>query len=271
MRRRDILLQAAVLPIVAALGAYGAGRGVDAVRRRDRAQPGARPGAEGVAGARCHAARLAEEPGVSGLPLDPVRSWPRAVAWPGAALHRRVLPSRLPLQGGGQDLRGRQRPRRTDPLQPGPVHLRQGEAARPPTSASPASACTTRSTAPTISTRSAPFSAPAISALWRRTRATGCRRGGSRSRPRIPPARSSRCSASFWLERPGKGSDTIVVHALLDSPSAAAAFRFTIRPGKQTVFDTEMALYPRTDLADCRYRAAHLDVPVRRQRPHARR
>jgi glucans biosynthesis protein len=54
---------------------------------------------------------------------------------------------------------------------------------------------------------------------------------------------------TFWLERPGKGSDAIVVHALLDSPSAAAAFRFTIRPGKQTVFDAEMALYPRTDIA----------------------
>ncbi len=53
---------------------------------------------------------------------------------------------------------------------------------------------------------------------------------------------------SFWLERPGKGSDAIVVHALLDSQSAAAAFRFTIRPGKQTVFDTEMALYPRADI-----------------------
>ena len=76
---------------------------------------------------------------------------------------------------------------------------------------------------------------------------------------------------AFWLERPGKGSDAIVVHALLDSPSAAAAFRFTIRPGKQTVFDTEMALYPRTDLADRRHRAADLDVPVRCQRPHARR
>src|SRR5215472_13074636 len=54
---------------------------------------------------------------------------------------------------------------------------------------------------------------------------------------------------AFWLERPGKGSDAIVVHALLDSQSAAAAFRFTIRPGKQTIFDTEMALYPRVDLA----------------------
>jgi glucans biosynthesis protein len=54
---------------------------------------------------------------------------------------------------------------------------------------------------------------------------------------------------SFWLERPAKGADAIVVHALLDSPSAAATFRFTIRPGRQTVFDTEMALYPRADIA----------------------
>jgi glucans biosynthesis protein len=54
---------------------------------------------------------------------------------------------------------------------------------------------------------------------------------------------------TFWLERPGKGSDAIVVHALLDSQSATAAFRFTIRPGEQTVFDTEMALYPRTDIS----------------------
>jgi len=53
---------------------------------------------------------------------------------------------------------------------------------------------------------------------------------------------------TFWLERPDKGSDSAVVHALLDSQSAAAAYRFTIRPGKQTVFDTEMALYPRADI-----------------------
>ncbi len=54
---------------------------------------------------------------------------------------------------------------------------------------------------------------------------------------------------AFWLERPAKGADAIVVHALLDSQSAAAAFRFTIRPGVQTVFDTELALYPRVDIA----------------------
>jgi glucans biosynthesis protein len=53
---------------------------------------------------------------------------------------------------------------------------------------------------------------------------------------------------SFWLERPGKGSDVLVIHALLDSPSAAAAFRFTLRPSTETVMDTELALYPRADL-----------------------
>ena len=53
----------------------------------------------------------------------------------------------------------------------------------------------------------------------------------------------------FWLERPAGGSDAMVIHALLDSQSAAAAFRFTLRPGSETVMDTEMALYPRVELA----------------------
>jgi glucans biosynthesis protein len=53
----------------------------------------------------------------------------------------------------------------------------------------------------------------------------------------------------FWLERPAKNSEVAVVHALLDSQSATAAFRFTIRPGNQTIFDTEMAVYPRVDIA----------------------
>lgn len=52
----------------------------------------------------------------------------------------------------------------------------------------------------------------------------------------------------FWLERPARDSDVLVIHALLDSPSAAAAFRFSVRPGAETTVDTEMALYPRTEL-----------------------
>jgi glucans biosynthesis protein len=53
---------------------------------------------------------------------------------------------------------------------------------------------------------------------------------------------------SFWIEKPAANASSIVVHALLDSASAAAAYRFTIRPGETTVFDVEMAIYPRVDL-----------------------
>ncbi|HSI41895.1 MAG TPA: glucan biosynthesis protein [Xanthobacteraceae bacterium] len=53
---------------------------------------------------------------------------------------------------------------------------------------------------------------------------------------------------AFWIEQPRVGVDSIVVHALLDSPSAAAAHRFTIRPGETTVMSVEMAVYPRVDV-----------------------
>ncbi len=54
---------------------------------------------------------------------------------------------------------------------------------------------------------------------------------------------------SFWLEQPAPGADAMTIHALLDSQSAAGAFRFVIRPGQETLFDTEVTLYPRVDIA----------------------
>lgn len=54
---------------------------------------------------------------------------------------------------------------------------------------------------------------------------------------------------TFWLERPAPGTDSITIHALLDSQSAAGAFRFVIRPGQETLFDTQATLYPRVDIA----------------------
>jgi glucans biosynthesis protein len=54
--------------------------------------------------------------------------------------------------------------------------------------------------------------------------------------------------SQFWIERPAKGAQSIVVHALLDSPSVAGAFRFAIRPGDRTVFDVEARLFPRVEL-----------------------
>jgi glucans biosynthesis protein len=42
---------------------------------------------------------------------------------------------------------------------------------------------------------------------------------------------------SFWIERPQPNATSIVVHALLESPSTTGAYRFTIRPGQETTFD----------------------------------
>ena len=54
---------------------------------------------------------------------------------------------------------------------------------------------------------------------------------------------------AFWLERPQPGMSAIVVHALLDSPTVTGAYRFTIRPGEETIFDVESVLYPRRPIA----------------------
>lgn len=54
---------------------------------------------------------------------------------------------------------------------------------------------------------------------------------------------------TFWIEKPPAGSTSIVVHALLDSPSCAAAYRFTIRPGETTTMAVEAVIYPRADIA----------------------
>jgi glucans biosynthesis protein len=53
---------------------------------------------------------------------------------------------------------------------------------------------------------------------------------------------------TFWIEKPDVNASSIVVHSLLDSESTTAAYRFTIRPGDTTVFDVEMAVYPRVAL-----------------------
>ena len=53
---------------------------------------------------------------------------------------------------------------------------------------------------------------------------------------------------SFWFERPAADANTLVVHALLDSPSVAGAYRFAITPGDTTVMDVDLALYPRQEI-----------------------
>ncbi|CUH86215.1 Glucans biosynthesis protein G precursor [Phaeobacter sp. CECT 5382] len=53
----------------------------------------------------------------------------------------------------------------------------------------------------------------------------------------------------FWLEAPAPGQRSMVVHALMDSPSVTGAYRFTVTPGANTVMDVEARLFARTDLS----------------------
>ncbi len=53
---------------------------------------------------------------------------------------------------------------------------------------------------------------------------------------------------SFYFEQPEAESNTMVVYALLDSPSVAGAYRFAITPGDTVRMDIDAALYPRKEI-----------------------
>lgn len=53
---------------------------------------------------------------------------------------------------------------------------------------------------------------------------------------------------ALWIERPQGGSNTLAVHALLDSRRVSGAYRFVIRPGEITTIDVELSLFPRERL-----------------------
>ncbi|MFC3078964.1 glucan biosynthesis protein [Phenylobacterium terrae] len=53
---------------------------------------------------------------------------------------------------------------------------------------------------------------------------------------------------AFFVERPSPGQASLTVHALLDGPSLAGAYQFTIAPGEPTVFEVAATLFPRTPL-----------------------
>jgi len=53
----------------------------------------------------------------------------------------------------------------------------------------------------------------------------------------------------FWLVEPRAGAKELTFYALLDSPSAAGAYRFVLAPGPQTRLDVELRLFPRRSIA----------------------
>lgn len=50
---------------------------------------------------------------------------------------------------------------------------------------------------------------------------------------------------SFWFERPVENARQLILYALLDSPSAAGAYRFQLAPGIMHVMEVDAAIYPR--------------------------
>lgn len=52
---------------------------------------------------------------------------------------------------------------------------------------------------------------------------------------------------AHWIETPS--GDRMVVHSLLDGPSATGAYRFTIRPGDETTIDVEATIFVREEIA----------------------
>jgi glucans biosynthesis protein len=73
---------------------------------------------------------------------------------------------------------------------------------------------------------------------------------------------------AFWIERPGPAATAITLHALIESESATAAVRMTLRPGDVTLNDVEMTLFARTALDNVGFggmTGSYLFAPQRRR------
>lgn len=55
---------------------------------------------------------------------------------------------------------------------------------------------------------------------------------------------------AFWLETPAPGARTVVLHALLDSPSCTGAYRFEITHGNPLLMEVSAEIFARVDLSD---------------------
>lgn len=54
---------------------------------------------------------------------------------------------------------------------------------------------------------------------------------------------------AFWLEKPAASAKALNIYALLDSPSIAGAYQFTITPGDMLTMEVAAFLYPRKEIA----------------------
>ncbi len=53
---------------------------------------------------------------------------------------------------------------------------------------------------------------------------------------------------AFWIEKPDASNSFMVIHALLESASYTGAYKFTARPGTDTVMDVEATIFARQEV-----------------------
>lgn len=53
---------------------------------------------------------------------------------------------------------------------------------------------------------------------------------------------------ALWVEEPTRDTTELVIYALLDSPSLAGAFRYVVRPGRDTSMDVTATTIPRREI-----------------------
>ncbi len=51
----------------------------------------------------------------------------------------------------------------------------------------------------------------------------------------------------FWIETPAPNTPHVTAYALLDGPSATAAYRFDLQPGSESILDVAVSLFPRSN------------------------
>ena len=56
--------------------------------------------------------------------------------------------------------------------------------------------------------------------------------------------------SDFWVLEPEARDDTLRFVAVSDSPSATAAYRFTLRPGSDAIIDVAAEIHPRVDISE---------------------
>ncbi len=50
---------------------------------------------------------------------------------------------------------------------------------------------------------------------------------------------------AFWIQKPVKADQQVTIYALLDGPSLTGAYKFRAEPGRTTIVDVELTLFPR--------------------------